>query len=221
VDDQTISRFGAIDPTDGGKTSRYSVSLDRHKTLANGAVFHMDVYAIKYRLNLFSNFTILSQRSTNGDQFEQADSRTVVGLTPRWVFNGSGMSVRSPTSSGSMRAATTSNVALYDTTARDRRSPVRSDKSSRPGVGLYYENAIRDRHFSQHPRACARISTAPAWTTLSAGARERRTRISPRPSSVLFSGLRQDRVLPELRQGFHSNDARGTTITLRPRCRPW
>src|SRR5437867_3466438 len=32
VDDGTISRFGAIDPTDGGKTSRYSVSLDRDKT---------------------------------------------------------------------------------------------------------------------------------------------------------------------------------------------
>ncbi len=31
VDAGTISRFGAIDPTDGGRTSRYSLSLDRHK----------------------------------------------------------------------------------------------------------------------------------------------------------------------------------------------
>src|SRR6059036_107575 len=73
VDDQAISRFGAIDPTDGGKTSRYSLSLDRHKTLENGAVFHMDVYAIKYRLNLFSNFTFFLDHPASGDQFEQAD----------------------------------------------------------------------------------------------------------------------------------------------------
>src|SRR6266446_74367 len=89
VDDGTISRFGAIDPTDGGKTSRYSLSLDRHKALENGAVFHMDVYAIKYRLNLFSNFTFfLDNPFPVGDQFEQSDERTIVGLTPSWVFDG-------------------------------------------------------------------------------------------------------------------------------------
>src|ERR1700716_2502314 len=89
VDDGTISRFGAIDPTDGGRTSRYSLSLDRHKTLENGGVFHMDVYAIKYRLDLFSNFTFfLDHPFPVGDQFEQADNRTIVGVTPSWVFTG-------------------------------------------------------------------------------------------------------------------------------------
>src|SRR6266568_3659148 len=43
-----ISRFGAIDPTDGGNTERYSLSLDRHKALGNGE-FHFDAYAIKYK----------------------------------------------------------------------------------------------------------------------------------------------------------------------------
>src|SRR6266705_2529995 len=69
VDRGEISRFGAIDPTDGGESSRYSLSLDRHKALGNGE-FHFDAYAIKYRLNLFSNFTFFLDDQVNGDQFE-------------------------------------------------------------------------------------------------------------------------------------------------------
>ncbi len=39
VESGSISRFGAIDPTDGGETERYSLSLDRHKALSSGE-FH-------------------------------------------------------------------------------------------------------------------------------------------------------------------------------------
>ncbi|HZF18192.1 MAG TPA: TonB-dependent receptor plug domain-containing protein, partial [Burkholderiales bacterium] len=85
--DREVSRFGALDPSDGGQTSRYSVSLDRHLVLNNGGVFHMDAYAIKYRLDLFSNFTYFLDNPAQGDQFEQFDDRWVFGLTPTWIFN--------------------------------------------------------------------------------------------------------------------------------------
>src|SRR5258706_383002 len=120
VDDGTISRFGAIDPTDGGRTSRYSLSLDRHKTLENGGVFHMDVYAIKYRLNLFSNFTFFLDNQTNGDQFEQADNRTIIGLTPSWVFTGKWDERQMTNKFGVDARRDDVNVALYHTQARER-----------------------------------------------------------------------------------------------------
>src|SRR5258706_10989279 len=144
VDDGTISRFGAIDPTDGGRTSRYSLSLDRHKTLANGGVFHMDVYAIKYRLNLFSNFTFfLDHPFPLGDQFEQADNRTIVGVTPSWVFTGKWDERQTTNKIGFDARRDNIDVALYNTAARDRFNTVRSDKVVQTGVGLYYENTLQ------------------------------------------------------------------------------
>ena len=214
VDDQTISRFGAIDPTNGGKTSRYSVSLDRHKTLDNGAVFHMDVYAVKYRLNLFSNFTYFLNDPTNGDQFEQADDRTVVGLTPRWVFNGKWDERQITHKLGLDARRDDINVALYDTTARDRRSPVRSDKVLQTGVALYYENAIQ---WTDTFRSIAGVREdfygARVDNDLGGNSGTTNAHITSPKLSFIFGPFDKTEYFLNYGQGFHSNDARGTTIT--------
>jgi len=215
VDDGTISRFGAIDPSDGGKTSRYSVSLDRHKTLENGAVFHMDVYAIKYRLNLFSNFTYFLNDSTNGDQFEQADDRTVVGLTPRWVFDGKWGEHQVTHKLGVDARRDDIDVALYDTTARDRSTPaVRSDKVVQTGIGLYYENALQwtDRFRSvaglREDFYNARVDSGDPANSGTTNAH-----ITSPKLSFIFGPFDKTEYFLNYGQGFHSNDARGTTIT--------
>src|SRR6267154_1085613 len=214
VDDGTISRFGAIDPTDGGRTSRYSLSLDRHKTLANGVLFHMDVYAIKYRLNLFSNFTYFLNDPANGDQFEQADSRTVVGLTPRWVFNGKWDERQITHKLGLDARRDDINVALYDTTARDRRSPVRSDKVLQTGVGLYYENAIQ---WTDTFRSIAGVREdfygARVDNDLGGSSGTTNAHITSPKLSFIFGPFDKTEYFLNYGQGFHSNDARGTTIT--------
>ena len=51
-----IGHFGALDQTDGGKTSRYSLSYNLERRLKNGS-FKFNAYAIELRLNLFSEFT--------------------------------------------------------------------------------------------------------------------------------------------------------------------
>ena len=214
VDDGTISRFGAIDPTDGGKTSRYSLSLDRHKTLENGAVFHMDVYAIKYRLNLFSNFTFFLDNPTNGDQFEQADDRTVVGLTPSWVFNGKWDEHQMTNKFGLDARRDDINVALYDTAARDRLGPVRSDKVLQTGVGLYYENAIQ---WSDTFRSIAGVREdfygARVDSDNPANSGTTNAHITSPKLSFIFGPFDRTEYFLNYGQGFHSNDARGTTIT--------
>src|SRR5438132_1315071 len=79
------------------------------------AGFLMYVYAIKYRLNLFSNFTYFLNKPTIGDQFEQADERTVVGLTPRWVFTENWGERQMTHKLGVDARRDDINVALYDT----------------------------------------------------------------------------------------------------------
>ena len=215
VDDGTISRFGAIDPTDGGKTSRYSLSLDRHKTLENGAVFHMDVYAIKYRLNLFSNFTFfLDNPFPVGDQFEQSDERTIVGLTPSWVFNGKWDERQVTHKFGLDARRDDIDVALYSTTARDRFKTVRSDKVVQTGSGLYYENTLQ---WTDTFRSIAGVredfygARVDSGTAANSGTTS--AHITSPKLNFVFGPYDKTEYFLNYGQGFHSNDARGTTIT--------
>src|SRR5262249_13828008 len=66
-----IDRFGAIDPTDGGDTHRYSVSGNWWTRLGEGNLSAL-AYGMDYRLDLISNFTYAIDQD-NGDQFEQFD----------------------------------------------------------------------------------------------------------------------------------------------------
>jgi hypothetical protein len=63
-----IARFGAIDPTDGGETCRYSLSGEWRDRGDDGGI-RIAAYAIHYELNLFSNFTFFLDHSVDGDQF--------------------------------------------------------------------------------------------------------------------------------------------------------
>jgi hypothetical protein len=56
VDDGVIDRFGAVDPTDGGRTFRYALSTEWEHDDARGAT-KFTAYALSYGLNLYSNFT--------------------------------------------------------------------------------------------------------------------------------------------------------------------
>ena len=213
VDAGTISRFGAVDPTDGGKTSRYSLSLDRHKTLENGGVFHMDVYAIKYRLDLFSNFTFFLNNRTNGDQFEQFDDRTVIGLTPSWVFTGKWDERQMTHRFGLDARRDDINVALYNTTARERFNTVRSDKVLQTGVGLYYENALQ---WTDTFRSIAGVRedfyNARVNSDLAAGSGTTSAHITSPKLNFVFGPFDKTEYFLNYGQGFHSNDARGTTM---------
>src|SRR5438445_2437368 len=51
VESGQIDRFGAIDPTDGGKSWRFSLSGDYQQELGGG-LLAANVYAVRYRLNL-------------------------------------------------------------------------------------------------------------------------------------------------------------------------
>ncbi|MBN4668907.1 TonB-dependent receptor, partial [Pandoraea nosoerga] len=78
IDQGLISRFGAIDPTDGGAASRYSLSADWLRPLGEGSVT-ANAYVIKSRLTLFSNFTYALTNPERADQFMQFENRTTAG----------------------------------------------------------------------------------------------------------------------------------------------
>jgi outer membrane cobalamin receptor len=84
VDEGIISRFGSIDPTEGGNTSRYNAYVKSTHQFDNGATWENQVFAIRYNFNLFSNFTFYLHDPVNGDQINQKDSRWVYGYKSRY-----------------------------------------------------------------------------------------------------------------------------------------
>ena len=80
VADGTVSRFGSLDPTEGGDTSRTSVQLGYTVHDERGGTWRASLFGLEYRLRLFSDFTIFARDPVHGDQIEQTDARSVWGL---------------------------------------------------------------------------------------------------------------------------------------------
>jgi outer membrane receptor protein involved in Fe transport len=222
VDQGLISRFGAIDPTDGGESSRYSLSLDRHKAIGNGE-FHFDAYAIKYKLKLFSNFTFFLDHPTDAtdpiksDQFEQFDDRTVFGMSPSWILTDKWGERQVINKFGMDLRRDNINVALYNTTARQQQGTVRVDRVNQTGLGLYYENTLQ---WSESFRAVAGIRedfyNARVNSDRAENSGTTNDQITSPKLNFIFGPFAKTEYFINYGQGFHSNDARGTTITVDP-----
>ena len=75
-----ITRFGAIDDTEGGFTSRTNFNVQLNKTLANETLLKTNVFYSNYNFELYSNFTFFLDDAINGDQIKQFESRDIFGL---------------------------------------------------------------------------------------------------------------------------------------------
>jgi len=74
-----VGFFGALNPSDGGNSQRYSLQAEWHRVRAKSRT-KITVYGFYYDLDLFSDFTYYLDDPVKGDQFEQKDKRWVVGL---------------------------------------------------------------------------------------------------------------------------------------------
>lgn len=81
VDQGFISRFGSIDDTEGGITSRSQINISLEKTLNETTLWQSQVYGVKNNFSLFSNFTFFLEDPVNGDQIHQSEDRTLWGMS--------------------------------------------------------------------------------------------------------------------------------------------
>ncbi|MEM9866655.1 MAG: TonB-dependent receptor [Bacteroidota bacterium] len=79
VDQGLISRFGAIDDTEGGNTSRSNIWVNHFKQLDEHQSLKTKAFLSKYTFELFSNFTFFLNDPVNGDQIQQVEDRTIIG----------------------------------------------------------------------------------------------------------------------------------------------
>jgi hypothetical protein len=74
-----VGLFGALNPTDGGHSQRYSLQGEWHRQ-GTDSESKISAYAFYYDLNLFSDFTYYLNDYKKGDQFNQQDRRWVAGF---------------------------------------------------------------------------------------------------------------------------------------------
>jgi hypothetical protein len=206
-----LSRLGTVDTTDGGKTSRFIVSARRHPDSESDTV----VYLQRYSLNLWSNFTYFLVDPANGDQFEQAEDRWIVGASGyrTWRPAQSDWSFRA---GAEARLDDIGKVGLYRTRARQRLSTDRQDEVREASAALWGQ---------------ASWSSGPLRATL--GLRGDAIRVDVNSDNRANSGHASDalfspkltlawRLSPSVElyadagRGYHSNDARGAVQTVAP-----
>ncbi len=80
VADGLISRFGSLDPSEGGDTARTSAQIGYTVADNHGGTWAASAFALTYRLRLYSDFTLYALDPVHGDEIEQDDARSTYGL---------------------------------------------------------------------------------------------------------------------------------------------
>ena len=115
--------FGALNPTDGGRSQRYSLQGEWHHKGESSETSLM-AYGFYYDLNLFSDFTYFLVDPYKGDQFEQQDRRWVAGFDLRHTIFGQFLGRHTETTFGAQLRNDWIHNGLFR--AEDR---VRTDKT--------------------------------------------------------------------------------------------
>ena len=217
VDAGLIGRFDTLDRSDGGDSSRYSLSGAWNKTGQNSATA-ANAYVIKSRLSLWNNFTFFQDDPVNGDQFEQIDKRVTTGfnaqhsLFGKWggreVENTFGMQVRNDNIS----------VGLFNTAQRVRLSTTRADHVVETSAAAYYQNSLRWNDWFRTVaglRADFYTGQVTSDNPLNSGKASDHM-FSPK-MSLIFGPWAKTEYYFNYGRSFHSNDMRGATISVAPK----
>jgi hypothetical protein len=217
VEQGLISRFGFIDDTVGGESHRYALVLNGDQGLAGGRL-KASAYAMEYRMQLYSNFTYFLDDPVNGDQFEQFDDRRVYGGTLAWSrpveFAGRASTV---VLGSDVRYDDIDTVGLYRTVARQRLDTTREDSVEQLSYSLY---ASLDTRWNDLVRTVLGLRgdrfdfDVASNVTANSGSADDAV-LTPK-FSLILSPWEHTELFANYGRGFHSNDARGTTITVDP-----
>lgn len=82
-----IKRFGALDDTEGGATSRSNLNVQLVKSFSNGDYLKNQLYYVRNNFQLFSNFTFFLHDPVNGDEIQQVEHRDIFGYKVAYNFD--------------------------------------------------------------------------------------------------------------------------------------
>ncbi|SIQ46448.1 Outer membrane receptor proteins, mostly Fe transport [Chryseobacterium sp. RU37D] len=214
VDQGIIDRWGSIDPTEGGKTSRTNLQINFKHIISDSEQIDIMGFYSKYNFNLYSNFTFYLKDPEHGDEIQQTDGRNIYGTEIKYTKNFSFPKSSLQWVSGTgFRSDDINTLQLNHVYHRDLivgkmadATGVETNLHAFSGLiwkaGRWIINpALRIDHFIFNFHNLMNTEQLPS------GQSKEKTRLSPK---LNFSFSQNDHVLWFLKtgMGFHSNDIR-------------
>ncbi len=215
-----ITRFGSIDPSEGGTTHRYAATVGLRSAGPGPASWEAQAYVIRYGLRLYSDFTFFLNDSANGDGIEQHDQRSVIGLAATRTSASTVFGLPGLMASGAGTRADFIDLGLFhqrgrvplQTRVSDRISQqsayawVRQDVQLSARVRLQFGLRGDVFRFGVNDRLVGQPTDIPyvsgvRWHALA----------SPK-ANVAVQVSEQSTVFGNIGYGFHSNDARDVVV---------
>jgi len=216
LDQGLISRFGTLDDDLGGDTHRYSLSANYALQHSDDSETALSAYAVRYGLNLWSNFTYFLDNPAGGDEFEQVDDRHYFGA--RLTHNRALSDLITMRAGAEFRHDDIGDVGLFRTAGRQRLSTVRQDEVQQSSIAAWADVDIRA---TERLRVTLGLRGDIFWADVDAlsmpanGGTSDDQQLSP-SLGLAWQAADFLEFYANYGRGFHSNDVRGTTISIDP-----
>ena len=218
-----IGFYGALDPTEGGVTSRTNLNAQVITTLKNGDFIKNQLYFSNYSFDLHTNFTFYLNDPVNGDQIRQKENRNIIG------YNGSFNHIyywgktKITTDAGiNARLDLINNAELSNTIDRFTIiNPIKFGDISETNIAAYLSETFKfnekwsanvgfrfDQFFNQYRNKLASDATLNGIGIYKASANS----ISPK-FSLYYHASKNTQFYFSSGRGFHSNDTRAVVVT--------
>jgi hypothetical protein len=223
IDSGLVGRYGTLDDSTGGKTYRYSLAGDWARR-GDSSSSTASLWGLWSGLDLWSNFQYClndiaaSGGCATGDQFKQAERRSAGGFRAahavfeRWggmdVTNAFGIEGR---------ADRLRPVGLYNTSRRVTWNTVREDEVTQRHLALWAESEMRWQPWFRTVAGLRGVAyDFDVSSSLAENSGKTGDRMLLPKLSLVFGPWQRSEVYLNWGQGYHSNDARGTTIRVDP-----
>ncbi len=222
IEQGLITRFGSLDRTVGLDTQRYSLDAEWRHTAGDGTETRAQIYGIYSSLDIFSNFTYFLDDPVNGDQFNQADDRFILGGSAGRIWKAEVFGRETTFTVGAdTRTDLINDIGLYRTRAREILSTIREDDVLESSAGLYgqaevfwtrwFRSILGLRGDGYYFDVENHVDPETSGTK-TAGI------VSPK-LSLIFGPFAKTEFYLSGGTGFHSNDARGVIGGIDPATR--
>jgi outer membrane receptor protein involved in Fe transport len=227
------SLWGTLDATDGGATSRFSLS-GRWSQVDGNQFSRVEGYAVRQTLELYNNFTYFLTHQDLGDQFRQFDYRTYFGVNAQHGINWNSFGLPITTRVGFQSRYDDIRVGLQESVRRQMYSTINNNYVGEGSIGVWTDTTVawtpwlktvggvRFDYYNANVSNVQSLYDAPkvfdsnglpafVWAGPFNQGTKGASIVSPK-ASIIVGPFYKTELFFNYGEGFHSTDARGTVI---------
>jgi hypothetical protein len=222
VDEGIVDFYGALDPNEGGVTSRTNFNAQLLTTLPNHDIIKNQLYYSRYKFDLHTNFTFFLVDTINGDEIRQREARNLYGYNGSYTHDGYIGNTKLTTDAGiNARLDATTNSELSHTLKRYTLiNPIKLGDVTEFSAGAYLNETFHfssrftlnaglrfDQFYYKYNNKLATDSTLSGIGVYKAN----NNVVSPK-LNFYYQASDKTQFYLFLGKGFHSNDARVVVV---------